>query len=244
MSDYITDPELLKQLNAGEKPTDEYVSDPALLQQLNQGVPTVQQQMLTAPPEAGADALTAIAPGAARPAVQAYWQGPAKGGIRDMAQMASILSQATPETAAELAKNPLEVAKAYVQGHPWYGNAKAMPARAAGFAGGLAGGMLAAPENAVMLPYGMAAYEQEKIRANPYAPGLQNNPYAQVQRGEATTQSRAGAANQMRTVANQPYGNVNQQERARLEQDRMMRDNIRKKAYERVMGPVAPGPMQ
>jgi hypothetical protein len=44
----------------------------------------------------------------------------------------------------------------------------------------------------------------------------------------------------MRTVANMPYGNVNPQERNILEQDRMMRENIRKKAYQRVMGPVAP----
>jgi hypothetical protein len=90
----------------------------------------------------------------------------------------------------------------------------------------------------------MAAYEQEKIRANPNAPGLEYNPYAQTVRGQAATQGSAGAANQMRTVANMPYGNVNAQERARLDEDRRMRENIRKRAYERVMGPVAPGPMQ
>jgi hypothetical protein len=87
----------------------------------------------------------------------------------------------------------------------------------------------------------MAAYEQAKIRANPNAPGLEYNPYAQTVRGEAATQNRAGAANQMRTVANMPFGNVNAQERAILEQDALMRQNIRRKAYEKVMGPVAPG---
>jgi hypothetical protein len=98
-----------------------------------------------------------------------------------------------------------------------------------------------APESLLTLPYNMAAYEQEKIRANPNAPGLEFNPYAQTVRGQAATQGQAGAANQMRTVANMPYGNVSAQERAVLEQDRMMRENIRKKAYQRVMGPVAPG---
>lgn len=102
-------------------------------------------------------------------------------------------------------------------------------------------GALLAPESAFLMPYNMAAYEQAKIRANPTAPGLEYNPYAQTVRGEATTQGRAGAANQMRTVANMPYGNVSAQERAILEQDRMMRENIRKKAYEKVMGPVVPG---
>jgi hypothetical protein len=102
-------------------------------------------------------------------------------------------------------------------------------------------GALTAPESAFLMPYNMAAYEQQKIRANPTAPGLEYNPYAQTVRGEAATQGRAGAANQMRAVANMPYGNVNPQERAILEEDRMMRNNIRKKAYEKVMGPVAPG---
>jgi hypothetical protein len=118
----------------------------------------------------------------------------------------------------------------------------------------LAAGAMA-PENLFTLPYNMAAYEQAKIRANPNAPGLEFNPYAQTVRGEigkqapstmvarqqVGTQNMAGAANQMRTVANQPFGNVNAQERAVLEEDRRMRENIRKKAYQKVMGPVAPG---
>ena len=103
------------------------------------------------------------------------------------------------------------------------------------------GTAVAAPESAFLMPYNMAAYEQEKIRANPSAPGLQYNPYAQTVRGEAATQGQAGAANQMRAVANMPFGNVNPQERAILEEDARMRQNIRKKAYEKVMGPVVPG---
>jgi hypothetical protein len=103
------------------------------------------------------------------------------------------------------------------------------------------GSAVAAPESAFLMPYQMAAYEQAKIRQNPTAPGLEYNPYAQTVRGEAATQNRAGAANQMRTVANMPYGNVSAQERAMLDEDARMRLNIRKKAYEKVMGPVVPG---
>lgn len=105
---------------------------------------------------------------------------------------------------------------------------------------GLAQGAMA-PENMFTLPYQMAAYEQAKIRQNPNAPGLEYNPYAQTVRGEASTQGRAGAANQMRTVANMPYGNVTPQERQMLEEDARMRNAVRKKAFEKVMGPVVPG---
>ena len=77
-----------------------------------------------------------------------------------------------------------------------------------------------APENLLTLPYQMAAYEQEKIRANPNAPGLEYNPYAQTVRGEYATQGQAGAANARRAVTNMPFGNVTAEERAILEQDR------------------------
>ncbi len=106
-----------------------------------------------------------------------------------------------------------------------------------------AAGMAALPA-AMSMPYAMAAQEQAKIRQNPSAPGLQYNPYAQQVRGEAATQGQAGAANQMRATANMPYGNVSPEERAMLNADAVMRQNIRKKAYEKVMGPVAPGQMQ
>jgi hypothetical protein len=112
---------------------------------------------------------------------------------------------------------------------------------------GLGGALLTgamAPESALMMPYQMAAYEQEKIRANPNAPEYATNPYAQAYRGEYATQGQAGAANRRQAIANMPYGNVNPQERAILDQDRIMRDSIRKKAYDRVTGPVAPGPIQ
>jgi hypothetical protein len=76
-----------------------------------------------------------------------------------------------------------------------------------------------APESAFLMPYQMAAYEQEKIRQNPSAPGLETNPYAQTVRGEAATQGQAGAMNARNAVANMPFGNVTPQERMILEQD-------------------------
>jgi hypothetical protein len=113
-----------------------------------------------------------------------------------------------------------------------------------GAAKNIAGGVvqgLTAPENLFTAPYNMAAYEQAKIRENPNAPGLQYNPYAQTVRGETARQSRAGEANRMQALTNMPYGNVTPQERQMLDEDAKMKSAIRKKAFEKVMGPVAPG---
>ena len=77
-----------------------------------------------------------------------------------------------------------------------------------------------APENLLTLPYNMAAYEQAKIRANPTAPGLESNPYAQTVRGEYATQGQAGAANARNALINQQYGGLTPQEQAILKQDR------------------------
>ena len=164
----------------------------------------------------------------------------------DAVKLARIAGQVTPNIVGEFLSTPIKSAKdltaAYLAGHPMAGQALNTPLKA--MPGALMRGVgtaVAAPESAFLMPYNMAAYEQEKIRANPSAPGLQYNPYAQTVRGEAATQGQAGAANQMRTVANMPFGNVNPQERAILEEDARMRQNIRKKAYEKVMGPVVPG---
>jgi len=99
-------------------------------------------------------------------------------------------------------------------------------------------GQLASPANLFTLPYNMAAYEQAKIRANPNAPGLENNPYAMVQRGQAPTQAAAGAMNQRQAVVNMPYGNVNAQERLMLDQHRANQMNMmmRYAAAKRVLG--------
>lgn len=216
------------------EPTDADIDEAAKnLGQPQQGI----TQMLTPPPEPSVNAAVAAA-GAVRPAAEAYWQGPAKGGVRDAASMANILKQATPEALSELARNPMELAKAYVQGHPWYNAAKnigSIPARAVGFAGQTAGGMLTAPENLALAPYNLAAYEQEKIRANPQAPGLEYNPYAQQVRGEYPTQGAAAAANRQRAIAGQQYGGVTPEERAILDQDRLNMA-IRLKAAKKVLG--------
>lgn len=93
-------------------------------------------------------------------------------------------------------------------------------------------GMLAAP-------YLGAAYEQARIRANPNAPEYQDNPYAMMTRGQAATQGQAGAMNTRNALANQQYGGLTPGEQRRLEQDRIDQA-IRRKAAERVLGPVMP----
>lgn len=103
---------------------------------------------------------------------------------------------------------------------------------------GLVAGAVA-PENLLTLPYQMAAYEQEKIRQNPNAPQYATTPYAQQYRGEYATQGAAGAANRRNAIANQQYGGLTQEEQDILEQDRIRRE-IRRKAAEKVLGPVAP----
>jgi len=112
--------------------------------------------------------------------------------------------------------------------------AGALSAGARGLGGALLTGAMA-PESALMMPYQMAAYEQEKIRANPNAPGLEYNPYAQVQRGEYATQRQAGAANQRRAVAGQQYGGLTPQEQAILDKDRLNMA-MRMQAAKRVLG--------
>lgn len=178
--------------------------------------------------------------------------------VKEAESLYRLAKQVGPEGAKTLGRQFLEtpvrtgadIAKAYVQGHATLGNLVAPVAgqtlgQTAGSIGrgalGAMGSSVVAPENAVLLPYNMAAYEQEKIRQNPNAKGLEYNPYAQTVRGEASTQGRAGAANQMRATANMPYGNVTPEEKAMLDEDMKMRSAIRKKAFEKVMGPVAPG---
>jgi hypothetical protein len=110
---------------------------------------------------------------------------------------------------------------------------------------GMFAGMATNLSPATMLgaPYAMAGLEAQNIRKYPNAPGYKDVPYAQMYRGEAATQNTAGEGNRMKSLANMPFTGVNSQERAILDEDRMMRQNIRKKAYEKVMGPVVPGSM-
>ena len=92
-----------------------------------------------------------------------------------------------------------------------------------------------APESAVMMPYQMAAYEQEKIRANPNAPEYATNPYAMAFRGQAPTQRAAGAMNQRTALVNQQYGGLTPQEQAILEKDRLNM-MMRLQAAKKVLG--------
>jgi hypothetical protein len=101
------------------------------------------------------------------------------------------------------------------------------------------GAMAMAPENAIAAPYQMAAYEQEKIRANPTAPEYATNPYAQMTRGEYATQGSAGAANRRSAIAGQQYGGLSESEQNMLTQDRLNMA-IRLRAAKKVLGPVAP----
>jgi len=98
-------------------------------------------------------------------------------------------------------------------------------------------GMLAAP-------YLGAAYEQARIRSNPNAPEYKDNPYAMMTRGEAATQGQAGAMNTRNALANQmPYAQgrfgLTPEQQNMLEQDRI-NQAIRRKAAEKVLGPIAP----
>lgn len=124
--------------------------------------------------------------------------------------------------------NALKAGTAYVQGLPWQ---KLRP----NVLGPAIGGAIMSPENILMAPYQMAAYEQEKIRANPRAPGLEYNPYAQYIRGEAPSQKAAGAMNQRMAVKNMPYGAVTPQEQSILDKDRLNMQ-MRVQAAKRVLG--------
>ena len=101
------------------------------------------------------------------------------------------------------------------------------------------GGAVMAPENILAAPYTMAGYEMDKIRANPTAPEYEFNPYAQMTRGQAATQGAAGAMNRRNTIANQQYGGLTAEQQRMLEQDKIDQA-IRRKAAQKVLGPVIP----
>ena len=187
---------------------------------------------------------------------------------QDWLNISKILyNNATLEHVGQAIKEPWKTATnavgAYVEGHPVLGQiTSATPKQAVGaiasgarnLGGALVSGAVA-PESAFLLPYQMAAYEQEKIRANPGAPEYATNPYAQTYRGEYATQAQAGAANARRAVINAPYGNVTAEERALLDAEKKrkmqilmqeetsqkIRDFAASKVLGNVSGPVRPG---
>jgi len=161
----------------------------------------------------------------------------------------------TPQSIAEVALHPKIALEQYVTNHPLMSSnasIKSLSKDALNYAKnigsnlpsarGIGSAMIQgaiAPENLLALPYQMAAYEQEKIRANPTAPEYATNPYAQQYRGEYATQGAAGAANRRNAIASQQYGGLTQEEQDILEEDRIRRE-IRRKAAEKALGPVAP----
>lgn len=263
--EYVTDPELLKQLNEGitSSSSSEYINDPELLKQLGTPAQPLTPDVSSQDYRQGYAAQAATTPLIGGPAMQTapvisrpfgpvapVQMGAAemKSGIlpyvaEDMSKVAATTANnATLGHALELIKKEgltgagAEFAKAAL--HPFTGQTLTGAAKniGRGFAQGLT-----APENLLTLPYNMAAYEQEKIRQNPNAPGLENNPYAQVVRNEAPTQAKAGEANRMKALSSMPFGNVTPEERRMLEEDMQIKSIVRKKALQKVLGPVVPG---
>jgi len=236
MSDtYVTDPELLNQLNSSST---DYVKDENLLKQLNAS--TTDASVNLAP-----QAISA-ARNVAGPVATAAEQV-TRGGLRDVAKVGSILyNNVTPGIVADQILHPIRAARnlteAYMEGHPW---ANTTPKQAMqGIAGGARniGGALAqgltAPESVFSAPYQMSAYEQEKIRANPTAPQYQTNPYAQQYRGEFPSQGAAGAANTRNALINQPYGGLTPQQQQQLQQDRQRQLDIQKQQQKKQQAQV------
>jgi hypothetical protein len=129
----------------------------------------------------------------------------------DAYKLAKIAGQTTLNNVGEFLQTPLKSAKdlasAYIAGSPIVGKVLDMPFKSMpGAALRGIGTAVAAPESAFVMPYQMAAYEQEKIRANPTAPQYKNTPYAQAYRGEYKTQGAAAAANRRNAISNAPSG--------------------------------------
>lgn len=179
----------------------------------------------------------------------------AVGQVKDYANIGKILYQnASLDNVGQFLKEPVtntgKAIGAYVAGHPTLSNitgstpqqAVAALGRGAGnvanFGRTLAAGAVM-PESAFLLPYQMAAYEQEKIQQNPNAPGLERNPYAMAYRGEAPTQGAAGAMNQRRAVMSMPITGVTAEEKRILEEDQKRRLEMltRYEAAKRIIGP-------
>ena len=201
------------------------------------GMPNMAPQAVSAAKQLGAMAPEAM--NAARQGVQAVANMPIQQAVRGAVDVGSMMAghppyatmfKAATDTATgtpvkEVIGNTVNAVR---QG------AGALGAGARNIGGALLRGAVA-PESAFLMPYQMAAYEQDKIRANPNAPGLESNPYAQVQRGEYATTRQAGAANQRSAVANQRYGGLTAQEQAILDKDRLNMQ-MRVQAAKRVLG--------
>lgn len=204
------------------------------------GVEMVAPQALTVGRELakGVPAVASTGMDLARQGIQAVAARPL---AQTAADVAGLASHGVPwGTVAQTAMNanPASVGQAVGKA---VDVAKAVPGAVARGATGLGGAVLRgvmAPESLLTLPYQMAAYEQEKIRQNPNAPGLERNPYAMTVRGEAPTQGAAGAMNQRRAVVGMPITGVTDDERRILEEDQKRRLDLltRYEAARRILG--------
>ena len=147
MSEYITDPELLKQLEGTAGTTQEaqteYINDPELLRQL--GMP---EQPLQAPVNPADYAIPQAVMSGARPAAEAAYGLTA--GVRDLANIGkNVATQVSPAGMKEMVTNPIQTAKAYLGGHPFVQGGMGGAARGIGSA---LASPLTAPENLFTLP--------------------------------------------------------------------------------------------
>lgn len=253
-------------LEVPEGTTDEQIqqflgSQPAAKELPPAGIP----QAVSVANQVGQELMPAVAP--VMKDVAGTAANVVKGSVQDIGSLAKVATQITPAAAGDFLKktlqSPVEMTSktigAYVEGHPYLGKvtqsslssagadalnyakniASKMPSP--GAIGGAAVRGLVAPESLLMAPYQMAAYEQEKIRQNPTAPGLEKNPYAMSVRSEGgpapITQGQAGAMNRRNVIANMPYGNVTAEERAILDQDRIRREQQQIKARQVLQQP-------
>lgn len=196
---------------------------------------TGAKQMTTATPSVGSAVEQQAGLAAIKPAMNM-----ATSQAGDLAKLGRIAGEVTPSIMGEFLSTPIKSARdlagAYLSGHPTVGSLTNMPLKQMpGAAMRGIGAAAMGPESAFSMPYSMAAYEQEKIRANPNAPEYRTTPYAQQYRGEAPTQGAAGAMNQRRAVAGQQYGGISAEDQARLEDDKMKR-MIRYTALKKALG--------
>lgn len=162
----------------------------------------------------------------------------------DALKLAQIAGKVTPSIMGEFLSTPIksakDIASAYVAGHPMASTIGNMPFKnMPGAALRTLGAAALAPENILAAPYTMAGYEMDKIRQNPTAPEYEFNPFAQMTRGQYATQGQAGAANRRQAIAGQQYGGLTPEQQAMLEQDKIDQA-IRRKAAQKVLGPVIP----
>jgi hypothetical protein len=229
--------------------------DDQIIAYLQQQTQQQTSQQMTQAPVNPADYATPTAVGTAAGAARPLMGGVATANARDVVNVAKNAASWTPNALMEVVSHPISSAKAYVGGHPLANTPIKQIAGGIGknVAGAVAQGLLG-PETMFAAPYQMAAYEMDRIRQDPTRPltntnpftgnqvvqdTLEFNPFAQMTRGQAATQGQAGAQNRRGAIAGQQYGGLTANEQRMLEQDRIDQA-IRRKAAEKVLGPVIP----